>query len=107
MSLMFGHPPMGYMVQQPPLGPARSATPKPVDAGGMGSQGGAGSTSDYLAQLLNDKRLLQIFPNVFQHMEMILDEGTEPLSGRCYLVYELNNDYTFAIYCTCTFICKH
>jgi len=34
------------------------------------------NTPDYLAQLLNDKKLLQVFPNVFQHMEKILDEGT-------------------------------
>lgn len=32
-------------------------------------------TPEYLAQLLNDKKALQAFPNVFIHLEKILDEG--------------------------------
>ena len=48
-----------------PLEGAGSQAPPPVDR----------NTPDYLAQLLNDKKLLQVFPNVFQHMEKILDEG--------------------------------
>ena len=32
-------------------------------------------SSEYLAQLLSDKKNLQIFPNVFMHVEKILDEG--------------------------------
>jgi len=32
-------------------------------------------SSDYLAQLLNDKKQLQALPNVFVHVEKILDEG--------------------------------
>ena len=33
------------------------------------------STADYLAQLLKDKKQLQAFPNVFLHMERLLDDG--------------------------------
>jgi len=32
-------------------------------------------SSEYLAQLLNDKKQLQALPNVFVHVEKILDEG--------------------------------
>jgi len=32
-------------------------------------------SSEYLAQLLNDKKQLQALPNVFIHVEKILDEG--------------------------------
>jgi len=32
-------------------------------------------SSEYLGQLLNDKKQLQAFPNVFLHVEKILDEG--------------------------------
>lgn len=32
-------------------------------------------SSEYLAQLLSDKKQLQIFPNIFIHVEKILDEG--------------------------------
>ena len=43
-------------------------------------QGGGGgptpqSTADYLAQLLKDKKQLAAFPNVFLHMERLLDDG--------------------------------
>ena len=31
--------------------------------------------SEYLAQLLNDKKALLALPNVFQHLDKILDEG--------------------------------
>ena len=33
------------------------------------------SIADYLAQLLKDKKQLAAFPNVFLHMERLLDEG--------------------------------
>ena len=33
------------------------------------------SIADYLAQLLKDKKQLAAFPNVFIHMERLLDEG--------------------------------
>ena len=43
------------------------------------SGGGGGptpqSTADYLAQLLKDKKQLAAFPNVFLHMERLLDDG--------------------------------
>lgn len=33
------------------------------------------SIADYLAQLLKDRKQLAAFPNVFQHIERLLDEG--------------------------------
>jgi len=42
------------------------------------------NTPDYLAQLLNDKKLLQVFPNVFQHMEKILDEEINRVRGNLF-----------------------
>ena len=33
------------------------------------------NTPEYLAQLLKDKKQIQAFPNVFIHLERILDEG--------------------------------
>ena len=33
------------------------------------------NTTEYLAQLLKDKKQLAAFPNVFIHLERILDEG--------------------------------
>jgi len=32
-------------------------------------------SSEYLAQLLNEKKQLQALPNVFGHVERLLDEG--------------------------------
>ena len=33
------------------------------------------SIADYLAQLLKDKKALAAFPNVFLHLERLLDDG--------------------------------
>lgn len=33
------------------------------------------NTTEYLAQLLKDKKQLAAFPNVFIHLERLLDEG--------------------------------
>jgi protein quaking len=33
------------------------------------------STADYLAQLLKDRKQLSAFPNVFLHIERLLDDG--------------------------------
>lgn len=33
------------------------------------------SIADYLAQLLKDRKQLAAFPNVFNHIERLLDEG--------------------------------
>ena len=33
------------------------------------------SGAEYLAQLLKDKKQIQAFPNVFIHLERILDDG--------------------------------
>ena len=33
------------------------------------------NTPEYLAQLLKDKKQIQAFPNVFVHLEKLLDEG--------------------------------
>ena len=45
-----------------------------------GGNGGMNSTNtqsiaDYLAQLLKDKKQLAAFPNVFLHVERLLDDG--------------------------------
>lgn len=36
------------------------------------------NTSEYLAQLIKDKNQLAAFPNVFIHLERLLDEGKSP-----------------------------
>ena len=36
------------------------------------------NTTEYLAQLLKDKKQLAAFPNVFIHLERLLDEGNHP-----------------------------
>jgi hypothetical protein len=33
------------------------------------------SPSEYLSQLIKDKKQLAAFPNIFSHLERILDEG--------------------------------
>lgn len=33
------------------------------------------SIADYLAQLLKDRKQMAAFPNVFNHVERLLDEG--------------------------------
>ena len=33
------------------------------------------NTPEYLSQLLKDKKQIQAFPNVFLHLERLLDEG--------------------------------
>lgn len=35
------------------------------------------SIADYLAQLLKDRKQLAAFPNVFIHVERLLDEGKD------------------------------
>lgn len=40
-------------------------------------------TADYLAQLLKDKKQLAAFPNVFSHLERLVDEGK--VSKVCWL----------------------
>lgn len=70
-----------------------SSTNNGVDANGGVSPGGSGSgvmglptpipatpantqsIADYLAQLLKDKKQLAAFPNVFLHVERLLDDG--------------------------------
>lgn len=47
------------------------------------------SIADYLAQLLKDRKQLAAFPNVFIHVERLLDEGKDSrrpfLMQRCVL----------------------
>lgn len=38
------------------------------------------SIADYLAQLLKDKKQLAAFPNVFLHLERLLDDGKTTIS---------------------------
>jgi hypothetical protein len=39
------------------------------------------SIADYLAQLLKDKKQIAAFPNVFLHVERLLDEGESSASS--------------------------
>lgn len=39
------------------------------------SQQNTESIADYLAQLLKDRKQLAAFPNVFNHVERLLEEG--------------------------------
>lgn len=41
------------------------------------------SIADYLAQLLKDRKQLAAFPNVFNHVERLLDEGKYKLQFYC------------------------
>lgn len=47
------------------------------------------NSSEYLSQLLNDKKQLQIFPNLFIHLEKILDEGNITVYKRIRLFLRL------------------
>ena len=40
-------------------------------------------TTEYLAQLLKDKKQLAAFPNVFNHLERLLDEGKQNITRQC------------------------
>jgi hypothetical protein len=46
------------------------------------------SIADYLAQLLKDKKQLAAFPNVFLHLERLLDDGK-------------NGEIIFYLHCCC------
>jgi hypothetical protein len=48
--------------------------PQPNSNSG-GNSNNTQSIADYLAQLLKDKKSLSSFPNVFLHMERLLDDG--------------------------------
>lgn len=41
------------------------------------------SIADYLAQLLKDKKQIAAFPNVFLHVERLLDEGESSAPSTC------------------------
>ena len=64
---------LGGELQHALMGPP----PHQAQAPQMGghSSASASSTADYLAQLLKDKKQLAAFPNVFLHMERLLDDG--------------------------------
>lgn len=44
------------------------------------------STADYLAQLLKDKKQLSAFPNVFMHVERLLDEEISKVRGNLFQI---------------------
>ena len=48
------------------------------------------NTPEYLAQLLKDKKQIQAFPNVFVHLEKLLDEGK----------FRAENKTTFVLNCS-------
>ena len=49
-------------------------------------------SSDYLAQLLSDKKQLQFYPNVFLHVEKLVDEGVLTVA-----IEQLNLNYVLFI----------
>ena len=57
--------------------PSASVPPNPTASvsGSMSNSTNTQSIADYLAQLLKDKKALTAFPNVFLHLERILDDG--------------------------------
>lgn len=56
---------------------------------------------EYLAQLLKDKKQIQAFPNVFIHLEKLLDEGkfwadnSTKFAVRIFLESILNENWRF------------
>lgn len=42
------------------------------------------NTADYLAQLLKDRKQLSAFPNVFHHVERLIDDGMFTFSHLCF-----------------------
>ena len=65
---------LGGELQHALMGPPPHQAQAPQMGGGH-SSASASSTADYLAQLLKDKKQLAAFPNVFLHMERLLDDG--------------------------------
>ena len=55
----------------------------PGSAGSMSNSTNTQSIADYLAQLLKDKKALAAFPNVFLHLERLLDDGKTLKRGTC------------------------
>lgn len=67
-----------------PSPPAAAAAMLNNNAGGGGHGANANNTqsiADYLAQLLKDKKQLAAFPNVFMHVERLLDDGKRGHAG--------------------------
>lgn len=56
------------------------------------------SIADYLAQLLKDRKQLAAFPNVFMHMERLLDEGR---SKSCRTIYNTSAAESTSSYRRC------
>ncbi|XP_054716729.1 protein held out wings-like [Uloborus diversus] len=48
--------------------------------------GSAHNTADYLAQLLKDKKQLAAFPNVFLHLERLLDDEINKVRNNLFQV---------------------
>lgn len=49
-------------------------------------------TTEYLAQLLKDKKQLAAFPNVFNHLERLLDEGKSNIYNSTALSFKFHYD---------------
>lgn len=52
------------------------------------------SIADYLAQLLKDRKQLAALPNVFTHLERLLDEGECPWSELCVIFPSLGSEWS-------------
>jgi hypothetical protein len=83
------------------LGPMRdssaSSSPSPSAAimSDTGHHGGATNTqsiADYLAQLLKDKKSVTAFPNVFLHLERLLDDEIGKVRGNLFQINGKKNE---------------
>ena len=55
------------------------------------------SIADYLAQLLKDKKQLAAFPNVFLHLERLLDDGKQSNFTFPSIVTDVNVEILFVL----------
>jgi predicted ester cyclase len=60
------------------------------NSGEINTQQSTQSIADYLAQLLKDRKQLAAFPNVFTHVERLLDEGKS-----IFLKFPFNEHFIF------------
>jgi len=58
----------------------------PGSAGSMSNSTNTQSIADYLAQLLKDKKALAAFPNVFLHLERLLDDEIGKVRGNLFQI---------------------
>jgi len=65
---------------------SHSTASVPGSSGSMSSATNTQSIADYLAQLLKDKKALAAFPNVFLHLERLLDDEIGKVRGNLFQI---------------------